>query len=66
MIIRDLYTDVAGERARYRTQVKISPSRDVHAALAEASRMPGLEKISASGLHGRSPQIFGTNGGPER
>lgn len=65
-IIRDLEADVAGERARYRAQAKISPSRDVHAALAEASRMPGVEKISASGLHGRAPQTSETQRGPER
>jgi putative Mg2+ transporter-C (MgtC) family protein len=66
MIIRDLEADVAGERARYRAQVKISPSRDIHAALAEASRMPGVEKISASSLHGPAPQDSETQRGPER
>lgn len=54
--VRDLEADVEGDRARYRAQVKVSPSRDVHAALAEVSRLPGVEKVSASGLRGPGPQ----------
>lgn len=63
--VRDLEADVEGERARYRAQVKVSPSRDVHAALAEVSRLPGVEKISASGLHGPGAQASRAPEDPE-
>lgn len=69
MRVRDVEADVEGERARYRARVKITPPSDVHAALAEVSRLPGVQKVAASGLHAPGPQnadAGDTGRGPER
>lgn len=58
--VKDLEADVEGDRARYRARVRVSPRSDAHAALAELSGLPGVEKVSVSGL--RHPE---TQGGPE-
>ena len=38
------------ERARYRLQVRVHPSANVHDVLAELSGLPEIERISLTGF----------------
>lgn len=64
--VRNLEAGVEGGRAHYRAQVEITPPHDVHAALTEVARLPGVEKISASGLNVPELRSYETQAGPEQ
>lgn len=48
--IRAMDADIDDDRARYKLQVRIRPSHDVHATLAELSGLPEVERVSLTGL----------------
>jgi putative Mg2+ transporter-C (MgtC) family protein len=48
--IRRMDAEIDEERARYRLQVRIRPPADVHAALAEISSLPEVERVSLKGF----------------
>ena len=49
--IRSMDAEIDEERARYKLQVIVHPSADVHAVLAELSGLPEVERISLTGLN---------------
>jgi putative Mg2+ transporter-C (MgtC) family protein len=48
--IRNTDADIDQELARYRLQVRVHPSADVHAALAALSNLPEVRRVSLTGL----------------
>jgi putative Mg2+ transporter-C (MgtC) family protein len=48
--IRSMDAEIDEERVRYKLQVGVHPSADVHAVLAELSGLPEVERISLTGL----------------
>jgi putative Mg2+ transporter-C (MgtC) family protein len=48
--IRNTDADIDQELARYRLQVRVHPSTDVHAALAALSNLPEVRRVSLTGL----------------
>src|SRR5215204_6047598 len=48
--IRSMDAEIGEERVCYRLQVRVNPSADVHAVLAELSGLPEVERISLTGL----------------
>jgi uncharacterized membrane protein YhiD involved in acid resistance len=48
--IRSMDAEIEGDHAHYRLQVRVQPSADVHAALAELSGIPEVERISLTGF----------------
>ena len=48
--IRTMDAEIDEERARYRLQIRVQPSADVHAALAELSGIPKVERVSLIGF----------------
>ena len=48
--IRNTDAEIDGEHARYKLQVRVHPSADVHAALAELSNLPEVRRVSLTGL----------------
>ena len=52
--IRAMDADIDDDRALYRLQIRIRPSTDVHATLAELSDLPEVQRVSLTGL--RDPE----------
>ena len=48
--IRSMDAEIDEERVRYKLQVRVHPSADVHAVLAELSGLPEVERISLTGF----------------
>jgi putative Mg2+ transporter-C (MgtC) family protein len=48
--IRSMDAEIDEERVRYKLQVRVHPPTDVHAALAELSGLPEVERVSLTGL----------------
>jgi putative Mg2+ transporter-C (MgtC) family protein len=48
--IRNTDAEIDQELARYRLQVRVHPSADVHAALAALSNLPEVRRVSLTGL----------------
>jgi putative Mg2+ transporter-C (MgtC) family protein len=48
--IRSMDAEIEEDQARYRLQVRIQPSADVHAALSELSGIPEVERVSLTGF----------------
>jgi putative Mg2+ transporter-C (MgtC) family protein len=48
--IRSLGAELEGERSRYTLQLRIPPRRGVQEALEEVSAIPGVERLSVTGL----------------
>jgi putative Mg2+ transporter-C (MgtC) family protein len=48
--IRSMDAEIDEEHASYKLQVRVHPPTDVHAALAELSDLPDVERISLTGL----------------
>ena len=48
--IRSMDAEIDEERVRYKLQVRVHPSADVHAVLAELSDLPEVERISLTGF----------------
>jgi acetolactate synthase regulatory subunit len=48
--IRSMDAEIDEERVRYKLQVGVHPPTDVHAALAELSGLPEVERVSLTGL----------------
>lgn len=64
--VRDMDVEVKEERARYRARIRVSPSHEIHEALAEVSRLPEVEEVSVTGLHGPGMRGSESDGEPER
>jgi putative Mg2+ transporter-C (MgtC) family protein len=48
--VRNTDAEIDQERAVYKLQVRVEPSADVHAALAELSNLPEVRRVSLTGL----------------
>jgi putative Mg2+ transporter-C (MgtC) family protein len=48
--VRSMDAEIEGDHAHYRLQVRVQPSADVHAALAELSGIPEVERVSLTGF----------------
>src|SRR5215212_6390458 len=48
--IRSKDAEIDGDRARYKLQVRVQPSADIHSALAELSGIPEVERVSLTGF----------------
>jgi putative Mg2+ transporter-C (MgtC) family protein len=48
--VRNMDAEIEGDHAHYRLQVRVQPSTDVHAALAELSGIPEVERVSLTGF----------------
>jgi uncharacterized membrane protein YhiD involved in acid resistance len=48
--IRSMDAEIDGDRARYKLQVRVQPSADIHSALAELSGIPEVERVSLTGF----------------
>ncbi len=48
--IRSMDAEIEEDHARYRLQIRVQPSADVHAALAELSGIPEVERVSLRGF----------------
>ena len=48
--IRNMDADIDGDQARYRLQIRVQPSTDIHVALAELSSIPEVERVSLTGF----------------
>ncbi|HWS79460.1 MAG TPA: hypothetical protein VN178_00455, partial [Rubrobacter sp.] len=48
--IRNTDAEIDEDRVRYNLQVRIHPTADVHAVLAELSGLPEVERISLTGF----------------
>jgi putative Mg2+ transporter-C (MgtC) family protein len=50
IIIRSMDAEIDQDHARYRLQIRVQPSADVHTALAELSGIPEVERVSLTGF----------------
>jgi putative Mg2+ transporter-C (MgtC) family protein len=48
--IRSMDAEIDGDRARFKLQVRVQPSADIHSALAELSGIPEVERVSLTGF----------------
>jgi putative Mg2+ transporter-C (MgtC) family protein len=48
--IRSMDAEIDEDHARYRLQIRVQPSTDIHAALAELSGLPEVERVSIKGF----------------
>jgi uncharacterized membrane protein YhiD involved in acid resistance len=48
--IRSMDAEIDEDHARYRLQVRVQPSTDIHATLAELSGLPEVEHVSLKGF----------------
>jgi putative Mg2+ transporter-C (MgtC) family protein len=48
--IRNMDAEIDGDQAHYRLQIRVQPSTDIHAALAELSGLPEVERVSLTGF----------------
>ena len=48
--IRNTDAEIDQERARYRLQIRLRPSTDIHAALAELSSLTEVRRVALTGL----------------
>ena len=48
--IRSMDAEIDQDHARYRLQIRVQPSADVHTALAELSGIPEVERVSLTGF----------------
>jgi hypothetical protein len=50
--IRTMDVEIDEDHARYRLQIRVQPSTDIHAALADLSGLPEVERVSLKGFRG--------------
>jgi putative Mg2+ transporter-C (MgtC) family protein len=48
--IRNMDAEIDGDQANYKLQIRVQPSTDIHAALAELSGLPEVERVSLTGF----------------
>jgi putative Mg2+ transporter-C (MgtC) family protein len=48
--VRNTDAEIDQQRARYKLQIRVRPSTDIHAALAELSSLAGVRRVSLTGL----------------
>jgi uncharacterized membrane protein YhiD involved in acid resistance len=48
--IRGMDVEIVEDHARYKLQIRVQPSTDIHAALAELSGLPEVERVSMTGF----------------
>lgn len=48
--VRNTDVEIDQERSRYKLQIRVRPSTDIHSALAELSGLAGVRRISLTGL----------------
>src|SRR5919107_1104692 len=48
--IRSMDAEIDDDHARYRLQIRVQPSTDIHAALADLSGLPEVKRVSMTGF----------------